>query len=76
MHFDDKYTGQTLQLPDMTGSGWEWFDGKPMTEMKDDFISQVIKIPTTAAQYVIIHMKVVEGISSIWRLRRIAFKGS
>ncbi len=49
MHFDDKYTGQTLQLPDMTGSGWEWFDGKPMMKMKDDFISQVIKIPTTAA---------------------------
>jgi hypothetical protein len=79
MHFGDKYTGQMPQIPDMTGSGWEWFDGKPMMEMKDDLIYQVINIPTTAARYVIVHIKVAEGKHSIWRLRHISFgnyKGS
>ncbi len=30
VHFDDEYTGQTLQFPKITSDRWKWFNGKPM----------------------------------------------
>jgi hypothetical protein len=54
VHRDDNYTGQSLQLPPVTSSGWKWYDGKAMTINNEE---QVVDIPVVAARYVQIRVK-------------------
>jgi hypothetical protein len=70
VHFDDKYTGQTLQFPQMSSPGWKWINGKQMVDCN---AVQTIVIPKLAARYVIIRVKSRKdhGYNGAWGIRHI-----